>query len=142
MSDSHEEDANKTPPADVVGETCNLPVTGVTPSAWGPSWLRELDVPPSIAASGSASMTPHSLNGWRLRNGTVLCAECNPQPHDACPVSLFDTGDGPVWRELLTEPNAMLDAETVTRPPSTPDALTNGNGNLSAVTAEGPLTFV
>jgi hypothetical protein len=61
---------------------------------WPPSWLAEQ---PTVTPKPS-SQVPRS-HGWRLNNGTVICASCNPKPGNATAVILQDAADGPQWIE-------------------------------------------
>jgi hypothetical protein len=142
MSNSHEEDANITQQADVVVGTCDLPVTGVTPSAWGPSWLRELAAPASIAALNSTCLTPHPHVGWMLPNRTVICATCQPRLPDAVQVNLVDTVDGLEWQVLPAEAAASVVPEKVIAQSIAADEPPSGASHPPAVATQGPLSFI
>jgi len=75
------------------------PVPAVPPvpkakNQWPPSWLADLSKQPPE----SSPQRPPS-RGWRLANGTVICAPCNPKPGKATAVILQDAADGPQWVE-------------------------------------------
>lgn len=60
---------------------------------WPPGWL-ELPCSPTVPPRPTV---PPAMRGWRLPNGTVVCAGCQPQPPGSTPVTLRDCGGGPVW---------------------------------------------
>ena len=73
------------------------PVQAVPEPKWPPQWLAEL----STKAQRTTPRHQHA-RGWRLADGTVLCADCHARPAGATPVALQGSGDGMVWADDLT----------------------------------------
>ena len=61
--------------------------------SWPPAWLTELS-----AKIPQPTPPPHPRSrGWRLNNGTTICACCHSRPAGATAVILQETADGLVW---------------------------------------------
>jgi hypothetical protein len=82
-----------------IAHSGSAPVPPVPPvpqrsAHWGPPWLAELS-----ANTPHLPRQQHHSRGWRLANGTVVCASCQARPADATAVVLANAADGVVWVE-------------------------------------------